>query len=217
MKLKLTFLAFFATVGFSAFAQQTEKAALTNTVPEVAATVSSDSVAKTNPNADAKTVVQIPQKVSFSLSAGTMFSNYGHASYLSPAMYYRLNNKFSVFSSVTYLNNNFTSFASENRQPMATKHYLVHVGGAYDVSEKLRLSGSVWRDFSGISGQPEMMNGFKMPASYGTEFNASYKFNKNFSVHGSIRTSHGNPYGSPFFNNYNSFNSGFSPAQPFGF
>src|SRR5690606_39986264 len=101
--------------------------------------------------------------------------------------------------------------------PMATKHYLVHVGGAYDVNEKLRLSGSVWRDFSGISGQPELMNGFRMPGSYGTEFNASYKFSENFSVHGSIRTSHGNPYGSPYFNQYNNYNSGFGHGQYFGY
>ncbi|MBK0402042.1 hypothetical protein I5M27_03535 [Adhaeribacter sp. BT258] len=216
MKLKLTFIALSATLSFTAFAQQTEKAALTNAVPEVATTLSSDSVAKTTPVAPVKTVGQVPQKVSFSLSAGTMFSNYGHASYLSPAMYYRLNNRFSVFSSVTYLNSNFAPFANENRPPMATKHYLVHVGGAYDVSDKLRLSGSVWRDFSGISGQPELMNGLKMPASYGTEFNASYKFSENFSVHGSIRTSHGNPYSSPYFNNYNSYNSGFGRNPYFG-
>jgi hypothetical protein len=216
MKLKLAFIAFFATITASAFAQQAEKAALTNAVPEVAATVSTDSVAHTTPAAPAKMVAQVPKKATFSLSAGTMFSNYGHASYVSPAMYYRLNNKFSVFSSLTYLNNNFTPFASENRQPMATKHYLVHVGGAYDVSDKLRLSGSVWRDFSGIAGQNELMPGLKMPARYGTEFNASYKFSENFSVHGSIRTSHGNGY-SPYFNQYNSYNSSFNQNPYFGF
>lgn len=216
MKLKLTFIALFAGLSFNSFAQQTEKAALVNTAPEVTSTVSIDSVAKTSTSTVVKTVAQTPKKVSFSLSAGTMFSNYGNASYLAPSLYYRLNNKFSLFSGVTYLSNNFIPFSNENRQPMATRHYLVHAGGAYDVTDKLRLSGSVWRDFSDMAGQPAMMNGFKMPASYGTEFNASYKFNENFSVHGSIRTVHGNPY-SPFFNNYNSYNSNLNPAQPFGF
>ena len=152
MKLKLTFIALFAGFSINTFAQQTEKAALTNAAPEIVATVSADSAVLAK-SAASKTVAQMPNKVSFSLSAGTMFSNYGNTSYLAPSMYYRLNNKFSVFSGVTYLNSNFTPLATETRQPMATKHYLVHVGGAYDVSDKLRLSGSVWRDFSGVSGQ----------------------------------------------------------------
>ena len=123
MKLKLTFIALFTSLAFTGFAQQNEKASLeTSMAPATTAfSVSDSAVIKAT---EVKTVAQMPKKVSFSLTAGTMFSNYGYASYLAPSMYYRLNNKFSVFSSVTYLNNNFTPFASENRQPMATKHYL---------------------------------------------------------------------------------------------
>ncbi len=210
MKLKLTFCALFAIVSLPSFAQQTEKAALNATDPVEATFAANDSV--TARTTETKTVVKVPSKPTFSLSAGTMFGSNGMATYLAPTMYYRLNQKFSLFTGVTYLNGNFSPYRTEGTQPMATKHYLVNVGGAYDVTDKLRISGSVWRDFSNITGQVGAPNSFNRPARYGTEFRATYKVTESLSIHGAVRTSNGNAY--PGFNNPNSYN----PAgSAFGF
>lgn len=209
MKLKLTFIAIFSAFGFNSFAQQTEKFALeTITAPSATEFTVSDSVKTKTP--ETKTVVQMPKKVSFSLAAGTMFGGNGMATYLAPSMYYCLNSKFSLFTGVTYLNSSFSPYRTEGLQPMATKHYLVNVGGMYQVNDKLQVSGSVWRDFSNMSNQFGMQNNLRQPNRYGTEFNATYKVNDVLTIHGGIRTSSGNPY-------YNGNNSAFGPAAPFGF
>ena len=210
MKLKFLILPFLAAFSLPAFAQQAEKAALaTSAAPATTAFSVTDSAATTK-TSEARTVAQLPKKVGFSLSAGTMVSNYGMASYVAPNMYYRLNSRFSLFTGVTYLNSNFSPYRTEGLQPMATKHYLVNVGGMYQVSDKLQLSGSVWRDFSNLSNQFGNGNNFRQPASYGTEFNATYKVNDVLTIHGGIRTSSGNPY-------YNGFNSYYQPGAPYGF
>lgn len=217
MKLNLTFIALFSAFSLGAYAQQTEKAFLeTVTAPAATAYSVTDSACLKTPAAktDAKTVGQMPKKVSFGLAAGTMVSNYGMATYLAPSMYYRVNSKFSLFTGVTYLNSNFTPYHTEGLQPMATKNYLVNVGGMYQVSDKLQLSGSVWRDFSNMPNQFINGNNLRQPARYGTEFNATYKVNDVLTIHGGIRTSHGNPYGNPYYNGYN---AAFSPAPPFGY
>jgi hypothetical protein len=196
MKLKLAFATFFTAFGLNAFAQ-TEKASL-EAAPPVAVTPDSTAAAKAP---ETKMVVQPAKKVSYSLSAGAGFSGLGNYSYVSPAVYYRLNPKWSVFSRLTYLNSNF-SFANPERQPMATKNYLLHAGAAYQVSERLQLSGSIWRDFSGNT-RAFSGSGLRQPAIYGTEFNAYYKITEHLSITGSIRTSSGtglmpyNPYFSP--------------------
>jgi hypothetical protein len=207
MKLKLTFIAIFSAIGFNSFAQQTEKASLESiSAPSATAFTVTDSAA--TKTAEAKTLVQMPKKVSFSLAAGTMFGSNGMATYLAPSMYYRLNSRFSLFTGVTYLNSSFSPYHSESLQPMATKHYLVNVGGMYQVSDKLQVSGSVWRDFSNMSNQFGNSNNLRQPNRYGTEFNATYKVNDVLTIHGGIRTSNGNPY-------YNNYNSAFGPATPF--
>ena len=193
MKLKLAFATLFTAFSLNAFAQ-TEKATL-ETTTTIAATPDSAAAAKAPEN---KTVAPAAKKVSYSLSAGAGFSGFGNYSYVSPAVYYRLNPKWSVFSRLTYLNSNF-GFAGAERQPMATRNYLLHAGLAYEVSDKLQLSGSIWRDFSGST---RTFNGsaFRQPAIYGTEFNARYKITEHLSVTGSIRTVSGsglmpyNPY-----------------------
>ena len=214
MKLKLTFIALFTTLGFTSFAQQTEKASLENSMAPATTALSvpdSAAVKTTEAKTDIKTVTQMPKKVSFSLGAGTMVSNYGMTSYLTPTMYYNVNSKFSMFTSVTYLNSSFNSYRSEGLQPMATKNYLMQVGGTYAVSDKLQISGSVWRDFSNISAQMGNTGNFRQPARYGTEFRATYKVNEFLTIHGAVRTSNGsNPY-------YNNFNSAYQPGSPFGF
>lgn len=210
MKLKLALATLFTAFGLNAIAQ-TEKTAL-KTMPAVS--VTPDSTAKAslaeNKAAENKTVAPLAKKVSYTLSAGAGFSNFGNYSYISPSVFYRLSPKWSVFSSLTYINSNFTAFAGDSRQPMATKNYLLHAGATYDVSDKLRLSGSVWRDFSGATNQFGN-NGLRQPAIYGTEFHARYKINEHLSVSGGFRTSNGNYY-SP----YNS-NSYYSPSPFLGF
>ena len=210
MKLKFAFIALFSAFGLNTFAQS-EKAAL-ESAP--VATVAPDSAAQTkaaeNKPAGAKTVVQAPKKVFYNLSVGAGFSNFGNYTYITPSVFYRLNPKWSVFTSLTYLNGNFSYFGGDNRQPMATKNYLLHAGAAYDVNDKLRLSGSVWRDFSGVTTQFNN-SGLRQPAIYGTEFHARYKITDHLSVSGGIRTSNGSFY-SPY--NYNSY---YSPSPFLGF
>ena len=209
MKLKFTFILLFSAIGFSCFAQETEKAALESVSAPSATTFTVTDSAATK-TAETKTVVQMTKKVSFSLAAGTMIGSHGMATYLAPSMYYRLNSKFSLFTGFTYLNTNFSPHRTEGLQPMATKHYLVNLGGMYQVSDKLQISGSVWRDFSNVPNQFGNSNNLRQPNRYGTEFNATYKVSDVLTIHGGIRTSNGNPY-------YNGYNSAFSPAAPFGF
>ena len=95
---------------------------------------------------------------------------------------------------------------------MATRNYFIHVGGAYDVSEKLQLSGSVWRDFAGATTPVGAAGSFMQPARYGADFNAHYKINDHFSIYGSIRTSSGNTY-----NPYSPYNTPVGVAPQFGY
>jgi hypothetical protein len=191
MKIKVMLLLAFGFMGLNAFAQQTEKASLSNAAPVLAADTVQAVVASTK---EIKTVQPFVKKASFSLSAGTMFGSNGMATYLAPALRYQLSPKFSVFGGVTYLNSSFTPMYAEKQMPMASKNYFVHGGGSYQVNDKLRLSGSVWRDFSS-TGNAFIPGGLKSPARYGTEFQAHYKISEHLSVFGSIRTSNGNGYG----------------------
>lgn len=210
MKLKLTFFVLFSAFGFASFAQDAGKASLETVAAPPAMVQTSPDSSKTQPS-ETKTLAQLPKKVGFSLSAGTMVSNYGMASYLAPSMYYRLNSKFSLFTGVTYINSNFSPYRTDGLQPMATKHYLMNVGGTYHVSDKLLLSGSVWRDFSNLAGNFNERTNLRQPARYGTEFNATYKVNDVLTIHGGIRTSTG---GNPYNQGYNSF---YNPGMPYGY
>src|SRR5688572_30487752 len=124
---KVTLLFALALGSYHTFAQQTEKAVLTNTaVPEI----TSDSnrvITKPQVAAETRSFVKKP---SFSLSAGTMVSKYGMATYLSPSIRYQLSPKFSVFGGITYLNSSFTPYNSENKAPMASKNYFAYAGGS---------------------------------------------------------------------------------------
>lgn len=208
MKKKVMLLAAAGFISLNVFAQQSEKAALNNTMPVSATDTVHAAVAKK----DLAVTKTFEKKASFSLSAGTMVSNYGMASYLAPALRYQLSPKFSVFGGVTYLNSNYTAMHAENKTPMASKNYFVHAGGSYQVTDKLRLSGSVWRDFSAAS-NTVLPGSLSRPGRYGTEFQAHYKITEHLSLFGSFRTVNGNGlnpyYGTP---------AGlFSPATQGGF
>src|SRR5688572_23850411 len=110
---KVTLLFALALGSYHTFAQQTEKAVLANTaVPEITSD-SSRAISKPQATAETRSFVRKP---SFSLSAGTMVSKYGMATYLSPSMRYQLSPKFSLFGGITYLNSSFTPYnTSENK------------------------------------------------------------------------------------------------------
>ncbi|MGV3540661.1 MAG: hypothetical protein ACO1OQ_12685 [Rufibacter sp.] len=160
-------------------------------------------------------------RVSYSLSAGAAFSNFGNASFIEPRVQYRVTPRFHVFSSLTMIQNWNTpmlavpSAEGGNRYAaaMPSRQYLLHVGGTYAMTDKLLLSGSVWKDLSSTNGanrwnsNPYLYNRFA--GQQGFHFQAQYQVSPNVTISGGVRYSNGAPgyWGSP---------TGFSSGYPGG-
>ncbi|MFT2009068.1 hypothetical protein ACMA1I_10370 [Pontibacter sp. 13R65] len=159
-------------------------------------------------------------RMSYGLSAGTSFSNWGGASYLEPSARYQITDRFRGFASFTYMNvmpQQYSTTTPEGgtmmRRTNSSSHYMVSVGGEYLVSERLLVSGSFWKDLSNQSGNNFMYNNFMSPGRQGMDFRATYKITPNISVTGGIRYSEG---GSPFNNMYGPGYGGYHRG-PFGY
>lgn len=141
-------------------------------------------------------------RVSYSLSAGAAFNNFGSASYLEPRVQYRVTPRVHVFSSLAIIQNwgspAIISTTAESKRPTAmiapNRHYLLHVGGSYAMSERLLLSGSVWKDLSPSSvatrwNNNPFMNG-RLPQQ-GFQFQAHYQVTPHVTISGAVRYNNG--------------------------
>ncbi|WP_210486402.1 hypothetical protein [Rufibacter aurantiacus] len=141
-------------------------------------------------------------RVSYGLNAGAAFSNFGSVSYVEPRLQYQVSPKFHVFSSLTMLQTwggpTFRTTTGEGTSTLMTsapsRQYLLHVGGTYAMTDRLLLSGSVWKDLN-----PSAANRWNNsnPLTYGRlpnqgfHFQAQYQVAPNFTVSGGVRYSNG--------------------------
>ncbi len=148
-------------------------------------------------------------RLSYGLNAGTSISNMGSASYLEPSVRYQVTNRFRGFASFSYMAVMPQSYKTTTpeggtimRRTGASSHYIVSAGGEYLLSDRLILSGRVWKDLSQAPGQNPMYNrynGFMNPGRQGADFRATYKITEHLSVTGGVRYTDG---ASPFYNPY---------------
>jgi hypothetical protein len=140
-------------------------------------------------------------RASYSLNAGAVFSNFGSFSYVEPQVRYRLTPRVHVFSSLTMLQSwggpTFRTASGEGTATRMTgvpdRQYLLHVGGSYAMSERLLLSGSVWKDLNPSATNRWNSNPFlygRLP-NQGFHFQAQYQVAPNFTVSGGVRYSNG--------------------------
>lgn len=160
-------------------------------------------------------------KLSYGLSAGASFSNgFGSATYLEPSVRYQVSNRFRVNTSLTYINVMPYSSSAVNPEGNTVvyrnnggSHYIGSVGVDYLASDRLILSGNIWKDFSNLPANSMNYNLYS-PGRMGADFRATYKITEHLSVTGGIRYTDGaSPYNSSFYNpgfgNYSRFGTGF--------
>ncbi|WP_153042078.1 hypothetical protein [Rufibacter roseus] len=149
-----------------------------------------------------------PPRISYGLTAGAFVSNLGSGSYIEPRVQYHVTPRFQVFSSLMVVQSwggpTYTTTTGEGKFTAAhsaypTRQYLLHVGGSYAMSEKLVLSGSVWKDLNpAASYAPGQMTpfGFGQYPRQGFNFRADYHISPNVTISGGIRS--GNSYSRGF-------------------
>lgn len=191
-----------------------------NAAPAPAITAAPATAAETN--VSSTTVDKKPAwtgpKLSYNLSAGASFSSLGNAQHLTPSVRYQVSNRFRVNAGLTYMNvssYNMPAITPEGTTIMyrnnGGSHYIGSVGVDYLASDRLILSGNIWKDFSNLPAQ-NLTYGLYSPGRMGADFRATYKITENLSVSGGIRYREGaSPFGSPFYD------SGFGHYGPHGF
>ncbi|WP_207432635.1 hypothetical protein [Sabulibacter ruber] len=153
-----------------------------------------------NPDSLKASAPAVP-RVSYGLNAGASFSNFGSVSFVEPRLQYRVTPRFHVFSSLTMLQTwggpTFRTTTGEGTSTLMTaapsRQYLLHVGGSYAMSERLLLSGSVWKDLNPSATNRWNSNPFlygRMP-NQGFQFNAQYQVTPNVTISGGVRYSNG--------------------------
>jgi hypothetical protein len=204
-------------------AQTPEPAPSPDTAPALETAPPALSQAASKPeNEVAKAIPATPafvRKPQFSFAMGSQFSRFGHAAYLQPTVSLPLTPRLQAFASVQFMNSFGPTFyragaeaGSLGLNSRGQQAYVVMAGGQYAVSEKLNITGSIWRDLSRYSGMPQYLaNPFPAAGSQGMMFRAQYKVNDRFSVSGGVRYG-AHPgdqgYNRSFYPDYNS---------PFGF
>ena len=137
---------------------------------------------------------------SFRMNAGFMtMGRFGSASYVSPEAAYKLSNRLTVFTGLTYmrLTPGLGTRAVADGAPRAfsgTNQYIMQVGAQYAVSPRLALTGTAWKDLSrAIPGGPVVnpYAGFGGNMGSGMSLRADYLITENLSVSGGIRVSNG--------------------------
>ncbi|WP_375434764.1 hypothetical protein [uncultured Hymenobacter sp.] len=137
---------------------------------------------------------------SFRVNAGFMTAGrYGSASYVSPELGYKLSNRLTVFTGLTYmrLNPGITTYSGGDGAPRAwsgTNQYIVQAGAQYAVSPRLALTGTAWKDLSGSVPRGMVVNpyaGFGGNMGSGVSLRADYMITENLTISGGIRTSNG--------------------------
>ncbi|ALJ01425.1 hypothetical protein DC20_12540 [Rufibacter tibetensis] len=152
-----------------------------------------------NPDSLKVTAPSVP-RVSYGLNAGAAFNRFGSVSYVEPRVQFRLTPRLHVFSSLTMLQTwggpTFSTSANgEGTSTLMTaapdRQYLLHMGGTYAMSERLLLTGSVWKDMS-----PSSMNRWQNnPFTYGRYPNQGFQFQAHYQVAPNVTVSGGVRYG----------------------
>ncbi|WP_439880015.1 hypothetical protein ACSX1A_12695 [Pontibacter sp. MBLB2868] len=160
-------------------------------------------------------------KLSYSMAMGASFSNgFGNATYVEPSVRYQISNRFRVNASMTYVN--VMPYNSSVVGPEGTtmlyrnnggSHYIGSVGIDYLASDRLILSGNIWRDFSNLPAN-SLNYGLYSPGRMGVDLRATYKITEHLSVTGGMRYTDGaspyyNPFSSPGFGNSNRIGFGY--------
>ena len=152
---------------------------------------------------------------SFRVNAGFMtMGRFGSASYVSPEAAYKLSNRLTVFTGMTYmrLTPGLGTRAVADGAPRAfsgTNQYLIQAGAQYAVSPRLALTGTAWKDLSrAVPGGPVVnpYAGFGGNMGSGMSLRADYLITENLSVSGGIRVSNGQSGAYP----------GYAPGLPGG-
>lgn len=157
-------------------------------------------------------------KLSYSLNMGASFSNgFGSATYVEPSVRYQVSNRFRVNTSLAYVHT--TPYNTSATGPEGTtvmyrngggSHYIASVGVDYLASDRLMLSGNIWRDFSNVPAG-DLSAGFYSPGRMGADFRATYKITEHFTVTGGVRYTEGaSPFGNPY---YSPFAPGFGNSN----
>lgn len=137
--------------------------------------------------------------VSGMVSVGTMYAGrFGAASYLSPVLSYQLTPRFRVFTGGTYLRT-FPGVGlapgpgGDAATPVALRgfnRYFVQGGGTYDVSARLSLTGTAWKELTPLTTDNYRVNPYA-GFGQGMSLRADYHITPNFSVSGGLRMSQG--------------------------
>lgn len=149
-------------------------------------------------------------RLSYSLSTGMSFSNgFGSSQFVTPSVRYQVSNRFRVNAGLTYMHvspYNVPAMTGEGTTIMyrnsGGSHYIASAGVEYLASERLILSGNIWKDFSNLPPMQQFSyGGLHSPGRMGADFQATYKITDNLSVSGGLRYTNGaSPYASPFYN-----------------
>ncbi|MCX2740030.1 hypothetical protein [Pontibacter anaerobius] len=146
-------------------------------------------------------------KLSYSLNMGASFSNgFGSATYVEPSVRYQVSSRFRVNTSLAYVHTSPYNTAVAGPEGTTVmyrngggSHYIASVGVDYLASDRLILSGNIWRDFSNLPSS-QFNNSFYSPGRMGADFRATYKITENLSVTGGIRYTDGaSPYGNQLY------------------
>jgi len=153
------------------------------------------------------------KKADYSLSAGTSFSTgafQGSAYYVAPSVTYRVSPKFTVHSTVYFINSNITSTSSpylnlgDNQQRLfdrKSNEAVVFASGNYQVNNRLLITGSVIKNFNTTPGSNQnveaLQNSFQM-MSMGMQ----YKLTPNVTIGAGFKMIQSN---NPYFPYYNSY------------
>jgi Outer membrane protein beta-barrel domain len=147
------------------------------------------------------------KKMQVGLNAGTMFGVGGGGSmfstYFQPTISYEFRPKWHFQTGLLLINQNFRTPTSEGQaQASNFNSAFLTAGLAYDVNEKLRVSGTVYSNFN-----QQAVSNFNN-RNWGAMFGATYKISENVRISGSINISNGRnggmwgtPWGTPMLRN----------------
>jgi hypothetical protein len=130
--------------------------------PAPAITAAPATAAEANASSTAvdKKPAWVGPKLSYNLSAGASFGSLGNAHHLTPSVRYQVSNRFRVNAGLTYMNvssYNMPAVTPEGTTVMyrnnGGSHYIGSVGVDYLASDRLILSGNIWKDFSNLPTQ----------------------------------------------------------------
>jgi len=142
-----------------------------------------------------------PGDIGFSMQAGTGFGSNFHgnssfSTFVSPALAYNVSTRFRLKAGVTVLNN----FGGPSNAGYENYYYpvipngtttSVFIQGDYLLSNKLMISGALYKDFSTFNARVNDPR-LKTPESQGMILNLNYRPTNNFEINASFEYGNGN-------------------------